>query len=60
MGEVNKGRRVLVLSVKNNWKEIEAPAEVKAWVPSARVQPSEDAERWEKDWHESAKKAVDG
>ncbi|MGE4660010.1 MAG: lipopolysaccharide transport periplasmic protein LptA [Arenicellales bacterium] len=60
LGEVNKGRRVLVLSVKNDWKEIEAPADVRAWVPSARVQPSKDAERWEKDWHESAKKAADG
>ena len=60
LGEVNKGRRVLVLSVKNDWKEIEAPADVRAWVPSARVQPSEDPERWEKDWRESAKKAADG
>jgi len=60
LGEVNKGRRVLVLSVKNDWKEIEAPADVRAWVPSARVQPSEDPERWEKDWRESAKRAADG
>jgi len=60
LGEVNKGRRVLVLSVKNDWKEIEAPADVRAWVPSARVQPSADPERWEKDWRESAKRAADG
>ena len=60
LGEVNKGRRVLVLSIKNDWKEIEAPADIRAWVPSARVQPSEDPERWEKDWRESAKKAAGG
>ena len=60
LGEVNKGERVLVLSVKNDWKEIEAPADLKVWILSARVQPAKDPDHWEKDWRESAKKAADG
>ena len=60
LGEVNKGQRVLVLGVKNDWKEIEAPADLKTWIPSARIQPAKDTDDWEKDWREAVKTAVDG
>jgi hypothetical protein len=60
LGEVKKGQRVRVLGVKNNWKQIEAPADLKIWIPSARLQPAEDPDHWEKDWREAVKTVADG
>ena len=60
LGKVSKGQRVLVLSVKNDWKEIEAPADLNVWILSARIQPAKDLERWEKDWRRSLGAAADG
>ena len=60
LGEVKKGQRVQVLGVKNDWKQIEAPADLKIWIPSARLQPAEDPDRWEKDWREAVKTVADG
>ena len=60
LGEAAKGQRVRVLSVNGKWKEIEASADLKVWIPSARIQASEDSNRWESDWRESSQKAADG
>ena len=60
LGEVNKGQRVRVLRVKNDWKQIEAPADLKIWIPSTRLQPAEDPDHWEKDWREAVKTVADG
>tara|TARA_Y100001960_G_C14196072_1_gene597346 strand:- start:240 stop:584 length:345 start_codon:yes stop_codon:yes gene_type:complete len=60
LGEVKKGQRVLVLGARNGWKEIEAPANLKTWIPSARVQPAKDSDRWEKDWRGAVKTALEG
>ena len=60
LGEAAKGQRVRVLSVNGKWKEIEASADLKVWIPSARIQASEDSSRWESDWRESAQRAADG
>ena len=59
LGEAAKGQRVRVLSVNGRWKEIEASANLKVWIPSARIQASEDSSRWESDWRESSRKAAD-
>jgi len=53
LGKISKGQRVLVLSVKNDWKEIEAPADLNVWILSARIQPAKDLERWQNDWRRS-------
>jgi len=60
LGEAAKGQRVRVLSVNGKWKEIEASADLKVWIPSTRIQASEDSSRWESDWRESSLKAADG
>jgi len=60
LGEAAKGQRVRVLSVNGKWKEIEASADLKVWIPSARIQASQDSSRWESDWRESSQKAADG
>ena len=60
LGEAAKGQRVRVLSVSGKWKEIEASADLKVWIPSARIQASEDSSRWESDWRDSSQKAADG
>ena len=60
LGEAAKGQRVRVLSVNGKWKEIEASADLKVWIPSARIQASQDSNRWESDWRESSQKAADG
>ena len=60
LGEAAKGQRVRVLSVNGKWKEIEASADLKVWIPSARIQASEDSSRWESDWRDSSQKAADG
>ena len=56
LGEVNKGQRVRILRVKNDWKQIEAPADLKIWIPSTRLQPADDPDRWEKDWRAALKR----
>ena len=60
LGEAAKGQRVRVLSVNGKWKEIEASTDLKVWIPSTRIQASEDSIRWESDWRESSRKAADG
>ena len=60
LGEATKGQRVRVLSVKGKWKEIEASADLKVWIPSPRIETSEDSSAWERDWRESSSKAADG
>ena len=60
LGEAAKGQRVRVLSVNGKWKEIEASADLKVWIPSARIQASEDSNRWESDWRDASRKAADG
>jgi len=60
LGKISKGQRVLVLSVKNDWKEIEAPADLNVWILSARIQPAKDLERWQNDWRRSLGAAADG
>jgi uncharacterized protein YgiM (DUF1202 family) len=60
LGKISKGQRVLVLSVKNDWKEIEAPADLKVWILSAHIQPAKDLERWQNDWRRSLGAAADG
>ena len=60
LGEVNKGQRVRVLRVKNDWKQIEAPADLKIWIPSTRLQPADDPDRWEKDWRAAIKTVAEG
>jgi uncharacterized protein YgiM (DUF1202 family) len=60
LGKISKGQRVLVLSVKNDWKEIEAPADLNVWILSARIQPAKDLERWQTDWRRSLGAAADG
>ena len=60
LGEVNKGQRVQVLRVKNDWKQIEAPADLKIWIPSTRLQPADDPDRWEKDWRAALKTVTEG
>jgi len=60
LGEAAKGQRVRVLSVNGKWKEIEASADLKVWIPSARIQASQDSSRWESDWRDSSRKAADG
>ena len=60
LGEVNKGQRVRVLRVKNDWKQIEAPADLKIWIPSTRLQPADDPDRWEKAWRAAIKTVAEG
>ncbi len=60
LGKAAKGQRVRVLSVRGKWKEIEASADLKVWIPSPRIEASEDPSTWERDWRESSSKAADG
>ena len=60
LGEATKGQRVRVLSVKGKWKEIEASADLKVWIPSPRIEASEDPSAWERNWRESSSKAAEG
>ena len=60
LGEAAKGQRVRVLSVKGKWKEIEASADLKVWIPSPRIEVSEDPNAWERNWRESSSKAAEG
>ena len=60
LGEAAKGQRVRVLSVKGKWKEIEASSDLKVWIPSPRIEASEDTSAWERDWRESSSKAAEG
>ena len=60
LGEAAKGQRVRVLSVKGKWKEIEASADLKVWIPSPRIEASENPSTWERDWRESSSKAAEG
>ena len=60
LGEAAKGQRVRVLSVRGKWKEIEASADLKVWIPSPRIEASEDPSTWERDWRESSSRAADG
>jgi lipopolysaccharide transport protein LptA len=59
-GEASRGQKVWVIAVRGDWKQIEPSANFRAWIPSARIQPIEDLDHWEKAWRESAKKAADG
>ena len=60
LGEATKGQRVRVLSVKGKWKEIEASADLKVWIPLPRIEASEDPSAWERNWRESSSKAAEG
>ena len=60
LGEAAKGQRVRVLSVKGKWKEIEASTDLKVWIPSPRIEASEDPNAWERNWRESSSKAAEG
>ena len=60
LGEAAKGQRVRVLSVKGKWKEIEASADPKVWIPLPRIEASEDPSAWERSWRESSSKAAEG
>ena len=60
LGEAANGQRVRVLSVKGKWKEIEASADLKVWIPSPRIEASEDPNAWERNWRESSSKAAEG
>ena len=60
LGEAAKGQRVRVLSVRGKWKEIEASADLKVWIPSPRIEASEDPSAWERNWRESSSKAAEG
>ena len=55
IGEASSGQKVWVVSVHNDWKQIEAPSNLKVWIPASRIQKSTDAQRWKDDWRSLAR-----
>jgi len=54
-GEANQGQKVWVIAVRGDWKQIEPPANFRAWIPSARIHKPGKTEQWQDDWRKLAR-----
>ncbi len=54
-GEANRGQKVWVIAVRGDWKQIEPPANFRAWIPSARIHKPGRTGQWQDDWRKLAR-----
>jgi lipopolysaccharide export system protein LptA len=54
-GEANRGQKVWVITMRGDWKQIEPPANFRAWIPSARIHKPGKTEQWQDDWRKLAR-----
>jgi len=55
-GEANRGQKVWVIAVRGDWKQIEPPANFRAWIPSARIDKPGKTGQWQDDWGKLARR----
>ncbi len=53
-GEANRGQKVWVIAVRGDWKQIEPPANFRAWIPSGRIHKPGKTGQWQDDWRKLA------
>jgi len=54
IGEANRGQKVWVIAVRGDWKQIEPPANFRAWIPSGRIHKPGKTGQWQDDWRKLA------
>lgn len=52
LGEAKSGQRVRVLATQDAWKKVEAPSDIKVWIPSNRLELATDRGNWSRDWQD--------